>query len=124
MLLEIVQKPATPADELQQAPPRIVVLRMRAQMLGEFVDPLRQERDLHLRGAGVGLGRSVRANDLELCFLRETHVSSVSPVAAIRLEAGGKPRLRFGQGSSDAFRSAGAGRCGVPRSTGRSAQSR
>src|SRR5918996_412407 len=45
---------APPADQLEQAAPRIVILRVRPQMLGELVDAGRQEGDLHLRRARVG----------------------------------------------------------------------
>src|SRR6266545_550657 len=84
VLLEIRQEPAAAADELQQAPPRVVVLRMGAQMLGELVDPLRQQRDLHLGRARVGLGRTVLAHDLQFGFLRKAHHTSMSSVPANR----------------------------------------
>src|SRR5690349_23603672 len=37
----------------QQAPARVVVLRMRAEVLGELVDPLGEQGDLDLGRAGV-----------------------------------------------------------------------
>ena len=46
--LQVVQQPAPAADHLQQAAPRVVVLLVRLQVLGEPVDPLGQDRDLHL----------------------------------------------------------------------------
>jgi hypothetical protein len=52
VLLEIVEEPAPPADELEQAPTRVVVLRVGAQVLRQVVDPAREERDLdRLRAA-------------------------------------------------------------------------
>src|SRR5262249_49436896 len=71
--LEIVQKAAAPADELEQAAPRVVVVLVRAQMLGELVDPARQHRDLNLGRARVRLGAAVRLNHLLLLFLGEAH---------------------------------------------------
>src|SRR5207253_4138922 len=52
VLLQVVQKAAAPPDELEQPAPRVMVVLMDAQMLGQLVDPLRQHRDLHLRRAG------------------------------------------------------------------------
>src|SRR3989441_944565 len=42
-------------DQHQQAPARVVILRMRLEVLGEPIDALGQERDLHLRGPRVPL---------------------------------------------------------------------
>src|SRR5436190_797202 len=78
VLLEIVQEPTTAADELEQPAPRIVILRMRPQVLGQLVDPLRQQRDLHLRRARVGLVRPVLTDDLLFSFLRKAHASPLS----------------------------------------------
>src|SRR5689334_21525592 len=95
MLLEIVQEPTTSADELEQPAPRVVILRMRPQVLGQLVDPLRQQRDLHRRRARVGLARPVLTDDLLLGFLREAHASPFCLVSPSNPpEAGGKPRLR------------------------------
>src|SRR5207253_11015499 len=49
LLLQVVQEPAPPAGELQQTSARIVILRMRPQVLGEAVDALGQHRDLDFR---------------------------------------------------------------------------
>ncbi len=51
--LKIVQEPAPAPDEHQQPAARVVVLAVRAQVLGELVDPLGQQRDLDLGLAGV-----------------------------------------------------------------------
>src|SRR2546423_6282126 len=42
VLLEIVQEPAPPADQLEQTAPRVMVLRVRAQVLRQLVDPARE----------------------------------------------------------------------------------
>jgi hypothetical protein len=47
--LQVVQQAATLADQLQQPTPRIVVVGVRLQMLGEVVDPLAEDRDLDFR---------------------------------------------------------------------------
>src|SRR5262245_35415696 len=51
--LEIIEQLATLRDELEQAAPRVVVFHVRLEMLREVVDAFRQDRDLHLGGAGV-----------------------------------------------------------------------
>src|SRR5205823_13159331 len=88
VLLEIRQEAAAPADELQQPAAGIVVVLVRAQMLGQLVDALREHCDLHLRRAGVGLTAAVLLDDLQLCFLREGHepplLSSPEPPPARR----------------------------------------
>src|SRR5918994_7922178 len=67
LALQVVQQAPAAADELQQPAPRVMILRVRAQVLSQFVDACRQERDLHLGRAGVRIGRAVLADDLLLC---------------------------------------------------------
>src|SRR5215831_21016323 len=78
VLLQVVQEAAAPPDELEQPAPRVMVVLVRAQMLGQLVDPLREHRDLHLRRAGVGLAAAVLRDDLLLCFLGQGHALSFS----------------------------------------------
>src|SRR5579884_102752 len=73
VLLQIVQEAAAPPDELEQPAPRVVVVLVRSQVLGQVVDPLGQHRDLYLRRAGVGLAAAVLRDDLLLCFLGQGH---------------------------------------------------
>jgi hypothetical protein len=47
--LQVIQQAATLADQLQQPAPRIVVVGVRLQMVGEVVDPLAEDRDLDFR---------------------------------------------------------------------------
>src|SRR5215204_1801488 len=83
-LLEVVQKSAAPPDELQEPAARVVILRMRAEMLRELVDALREERDLDLGRARVGLRVPVAPDDLQLCFLGEGHLSPIVHRARLR----------------------------------------
>src|SRR6266511_3604804 len=71
-LLQVLQEPPAAADELEQAAARVVVLRVRPQVLGQLVDASRQQRDLHFRRAGVALGVAVLADDLQLRFLGQS----------------------------------------------------
>ena len=52
-LMEIVQQTAALSYHLEQAAARTMVLDVLLQMLGQMVDPLGQERHLHIRGPGV-----------------------------------------------------------------------
>jgi hypothetical protein len=47
--LQVIQQAATLADQLQQPAPRIVIMGVRLQMVGEVVDPLTEDRDLDFR---------------------------------------------------------------------------
>ena len=54
-ILSIQIRQVTPAlpDQLQQSPPRMFIVLVISQVLNQVIDPVRQQRDLHLRGAGV-----------------------------------------------------------------------
>src|SRR5712691_721299 len=74
VLLDQIRKKATAlADELEEAATRMVVLRKASEMLGQALDPLRQERDLDLRRSGVTFLGGKPGQDLLLCFPRERH---------------------------------------------------
>ena len=47
-LLQVIEQTSAMRDHLQQAAPRMIVLLVCLEMLGEFVNALTQERDLHL----------------------------------------------------------------------------
>src|SRR3546814_19371989 len=51
--LDVVQKTPTLADHDEKAPSRVEVLLVRLHVLGQVADALGQDRDLHLRGAGI-----------------------------------------------------------------------
>ena len=54
-LLEIIQKPPALADHFQQAAAGVVVFLVGLEVLLQVLDPLAQQGDLNLRGAGVRL---------------------------------------------------------------------
>lgn len=72
-LLQVVEEPTAPADELEQPAAGEVILPVRSQMLGQLLDSLREQRNLHLSGAGVVTGPPVMLENLALCVLREGH---------------------------------------------------
>src|SRR5882724_8769348 len=53
LALEIVEQAATLADHDQQAAPRVKVLIVGLQMVGQVLDALAQDRDLHFRRARI-----------------------------------------------------------------------
>src|SRR5881409_3487477 len=74
VLLDQVGKKATAlADELEEAASRMVVLGKAAEMLGQPLDPLRQERDLDLRRPGVTILGGKPGDDLLLLLPSERH---------------------------------------------------
>src|SRR6266511_1418686 len=56
---EVVEQSTPPSDQHEQASTRVMVLLVDLQMLGEVVDPLGEQSDLHLRRTGVGLMEAV-----------------------------------------------------------------
>src|SRR4051794_23379347 len=85
-LLEIVQEPPALADEQQQATTAVVVVLVLLEVLGQVGDAVREQRDLHLRGAGVALGGGVLGDDLLLGLRVGTdgHVDSLHGRCAAR----------------------------------------
>ena len=63
---QVVQQPTALADEQQQATTAVVVVLVLLEVLGEVADAVAQQRDLHLGGTGVALGRGVLGDDLLL----------------------------------------------------------
>ena len=79
-------------------------------MLGELVDPGRQEGDLHLRGTGVGPVPAVLADDVQLGFLGESHATSEVDVSAIPAR---RRKQTYGRGRGLRHRLAGMLRAAV-----------
>jgi len=75
---EVLQETAPAADELQQSAPRVVVLRVGLEMLGQVRDAVRQKGDLHLERTRVGVVRPILLDDVRLggLELRDVHSAS------------------------------------------------
>ena len=65
--LQVVQKAAALADQLQKTTPGSVVLTVRLEMFGQFADARTQYRDLNLRRTGVRIVSAEAFN--QGCFL-------------------------------------------------------
>jgi hypothetical protein len=73
--LEVVEESPSLADELEQPPPRIVILRVRPQVLRQVVDASSEKGYLHFCRTSVGRSPTVFLDDLQLDFLGEAHAS-------------------------------------------------
>src|SRR5215218_7986082 len=77
--LQVIEQPAALADEHQQSTAGVVVLRVGLEMLGQVIDTLAENRNLHLGRPGVALVRLVVPDDLGFlvsgqCQLATLHV--------------------------------------------------
>src|SRR5437763_15917963 len=61
--LQIVEQPPAQADHDQEAAPRVKILLMGAEMVGQIADALRQDRHLHLGRSGIALFGGVFADE-------------------------------------------------------------
>ena len=64
--LQVIEQAATLAHQLEQPPTRVIVFLVRLEVVRQFVNPLRQQRDLHFRRTRVGRMRFVLGNDAQL----------------------------------------------------------
>src|SRR5712672_148556 len=78
LALQIIEQFAALADHLQEPAPRMEVLDVRLEVLGEAVDALGEQRNLHLGRARVPTGTLVGLHYLR--FLRDLqwHLLSLS----------------------------------------------
>ena len=63
LALDVIKKLATAAGHLEKAAAAVKVLAMRAQMLGQVIDPSGEQRDLDVAGAGVLLVDFILGDD-------------------------------------------------------------
>src|SRR6516225_196733 len=78
--LEIVQQSAPLADHDEQSAPRVEVLLMAPQMIGEIADALAQDRHLDLRRPGVTLFGGVLDDERMLALGSDRHRSTPSAI--------------------------------------------
>ncbi|TWU17936.1 hypothetical protein Poly21_00880 [Allorhodopirellula heiligendammensis] len=69
----VIEQPTSATDQTEQAASRSKVFAVRSHVLGQTIDPLSQNRNLHLRGSGVICSRSVFADYFLLTFFRDRH---------------------------------------------------
>jgi hypothetical protein len=71
--LEVIEYLATLAHHLQQPAPRMVVLDVRLEVVGQPVYPGRKQGDLHFRGTRVARCALVLPDDLRLFRNADPH---------------------------------------------------
>lgn len=72
--LEVFQQTTPLAYHAQQAATAVVILLVGPEMVGELVDPLRQQRHLHGRTATIGVVQTVLLYDR---FFFDRHLGSL-----------------------------------------------
>jgi hypothetical protein len=81
LFLEVLEQPATPADQLEQTPPRVEIVLVLAQVLREVRYAPRQHRDLYLGRPRVVLVRPVLLDDR--FFMRYYSQLLLSPLCSL-----------------------------------------
>jgi len=66
--MKIIEETPALADHQQQSTTGAVVLLVLLQVIRELVDPLGQQRDLHIRRAGISLVQSEVLDELRFLF--------------------------------------------------------
>src|ERR1700742_625852 len=74
---DIFEQTAPTPDQQQQPAPRVVVVLVLLEVFGQVSDPLGQQRDLGLRGSGVGCMQAIGAQDF--FFLLGVKRHEISP---------------------------------------------
>ena len=68
VVLQIFQQAPALADHHQQSATRTMIFFVGLQMLGQMIDPLREQGNLHVRRPRVAVVQLERFNGLRLCF--------------------------------------------------------
>src|SRR2546423_5741449 len=84
LALQVIQEAAALADELEQPAARVMVLRVRLEMVGQVIDSLTEERDLNFGGTRVAVVRSIAADDFGLAVLAQHLSSTYGPEPSAR----------------------------------------
>src|SRR5690606_15471099 len=84
---QVLEQALTLADLQQQTTAAVVVVLVHLEVLGEVIDVVRQQRDLDLGRAGVGLAAGVLGDDLLLRGSVDRHSNSFIKVGARRTRA-------------------------------------
>src|SRR5690242_1653641 len=93
-LPQVLEQPSALADEHEQAAPRVVVLLVGLEVVGQAVDPLREERDLNLGRSGVALVHLELLDQALLLVRRQSH-TGILPGVPPPIATSPGPRLRL-----------------------------
>src|SRR5918999_2430339 len=75
VVFQIIQKPSSLADKLQEAASGMVIVNVSLEMFSEVFDTLAEQRDLHLWRAGVRLMKPKLLHDYSTLWLSNPHKS-------------------------------------------------
>jgi hypothetical protein len=78
--LEVIEYLATLANHLQQSAPRMVILDVRLEVVGQPVYPGRKQGDLHFGGTGIARCALVLSDDLRLFRNADPHTLALLSV--------------------------------------------
>ena len=67
-VMQIVEQPAALADHHQKTTTGGVIFLVALQMLGQMVDALREQGNLHIRRSGIPLVQLKISNRFRFCF--------------------------------------------------------
>src|SRR5262245_24193160 len=73
LALEVIEQTPAQADHAQETAPRVVVLGVRLQVLGEMSDALGEERDLNLGRPGIAFVLPVFLDRLAFAYGGDWH---------------------------------------------------
>src|SRR5579884_224874 len=73
LIAQISEHPLAASDHHHEAAPRVEILFVLAQVLGQLVDARGQQRDLHLRRAGISLMGGIGSDDVGFSVFFERH---------------------------------------------------
>lgn len=76
-VVQIAELPPPLPDQHQQSAPRVVVVLVRFQVLGEILNPLGQECNLHFWRAGIRRVRPEISDEFVFALFRQQTLSSV-----------------------------------------------
>lgn len=87
LALDVVEQTTTLTHHDQQTAARVEVVLVLFHVLGEVLDPLGQDRDLHFRGTGVTGLKAVFSDEFRLAFYSNRHsVFSLSAASCLKIE--------------------------------------
>src|ERR687898_2304886 len=96
LALQVIQQTAALANQFEEAAARVMIFRVRLEVLGEISDAFAEDGDLNFRRAGVGIVCAVRTDELGLSVFIECH-ECLPPRAvqqSVRPSPGPRPPVR------------------------------
>lgn len=71
----IIQQATSATDQHQQTPSACIILAVRLQVIGQFIDPMREHSNLDIRRTSIPVGPTKIFNQFSFLFFRYRHES-------------------------------------------------